>query len=280
MKVVSVINNNIITSVDENLREIIVTGRGLGFKVKKGEPVDKNRVEKIFCLSSRTKNDKLLDIISNIPLEHLEAADLIIEHAKKLLGDKLKETIYLSLIDHISCAIERLNADIMFTNPLLWEIKCYYPLEFRAGIESIALLKKNYGIKFPVDEAGFIAMHFITSEYETSMDVTMDIPKLVAQTVKIIENYFHGKVDQTSIHYERFITHLKFFVARVLKKEQIKDEEDDQLFQEMIRNQYKDCYQCVLKIKQYMENTYHVNVSEEEVVYLTVHIRRITMDMK
>lgn len=279
MRVVNVINNNIITSLDENHREIIVTGRGLGFKVKKGQLVDENRIEKVFSLSSQTKNDKLIDIISDIPLEHLEAADLIIENAKKILGDKLKETIYLSLIDHISCAIERLNSNISFTNPLLWEIKSYYPDEFRAGIESIALLKKNYGLKFPVDEAGFIAMHFITSEYETSMDVTMDIPKLTAKIVSIIEEYFHNKVDQSSIHYERFITHLKFFAARVLQHKQLK-EEDDGLFREMIQSQYKDCYQCVLKIKEYVEKTYHVKVSEEEVMYLTVHIRRITMSMQ
>lgn len=279
MRVVNVINNNIIISHDEKEREIIVTGRGLGYKAKKGQLVDESKVEKIYFLSSPSKNAKLLDIISEIPLEHLKAADLIIEHAKGILGDKLKETIYLSLIDHISCAIERLDANIMFTNPLLWEIKSYYPEEFRAGLESIALLKKKCGIKFPVDEAGFIAMHFITSEYETSMDVTMDIPKLIAKTVEIIEEYFHGRVDQNSLHYERFITHLKFFVARVLKKEQI-PEDNDQLFQEMIRNQYKDCYECVLKIKKYVEDTYHVSVSEEEVMYLTVHIRRITMDMQ
>lgn len=277
MIIKKVVNNNIVTSTDEENREVILTGRGLGFGAKKGQEVDQVKVEKVYSLSTPVKNAKLLTLISEIPIEHLEAADLIIEHAKGILGDRLKDTIYLSLIDHINCAIERLNSGVMFTNPLLWEIKSYYPEEFKAGLESLALLKKYFGLKFPVDEAGFIALHFITSEYETNMDVTVDIPKLVAETVRIVEEYFGKKVDRSSVHFERFLIHLKFFVARVLQKKQIPDDKDA-MFRDMIRMQYQDSYNCVLKIREYMESAYGVNVSEEEVVYLTVHIRRITMD--
>ncbi len=275
MIITKTINNNIVTSVDDGGNELILTGRGLGFGAKKGQPVPMEKVEKTFSLDSHEKNNRLVSLMKEIPMEDIEAADLVISHAKSVLGDRLKDTIYLSLVDHIHCAIERLHADIMFANPLIWEIKSYYPEEFRAGIESLALLKKEMNIKFPVDEAGFLALHFITSEYETNMDVTVDIPKMLDQIVKIIEEYFQCEVDKTTIHFERFMTHLKFFIARVLKNDQIPAEEE--LFQQMIREQYKESYNCVLQIKEFMEKGYGVDVSEEEVVYLTVHIRRITM---
>ena len=237
MKIIKIVNNNIVTSLDEQNREIIVMGRGLGFGRKPGMTIDDGKVEKVFRLNSAGENQKLVDIIQDIPLEHIKVADQIIEYAKNMLGEKLKETIYLSLIDHIDGAIERYENQIQFANPLLWEIKQYYPSEFKVGVQSLNILKKMLGIELPVDEAAFIALHFITAEYDTKMDVTFDIPRLIDDIIAIVESEFSIKINKESIHYERFITHLKFFAARVLQAKQMPDD-DDFLFRNMIRDQY------------------------------------------
>ena len=276
MKITKLVNNNIVTSEDMQGREIIVMGRGLGFGKKPGMEIDVGKIEKVFRLSSEGENQKLVDMIQDIPIEYITAADRIIDYAKSMLGEKLKDTIYLSLIDHINGAIERQKNQIAFTNPLMWEIKQYYPAEFSVGVQSLSILKNILGITLPVDEAAFIALHFITSEYDTKMDVTFDIPKLIDDIVAILELEFEIQIDKASIHYERFITHLKFFAARVLQAKQI-PEEGDFLFRSMIRDQYKESYECAKKIKQHIEEAYGIEISEEEVVYLTVHIKRITM---
>lgn len=275
MKIVKTVNNNIVTSEDEQKREVIVMGRGLGFGKKPGQEIPDDKIEKIFRLETPAQNNKLLSIIQDIPLEHIKAADQIITYAKKMLGDKLKDTIYLSLIDHINCAIDRQKNNLLFQNPLLWETKQYYPSEFQVGVQSLNILKNALGITFPVDEAGFIALHFITSEYDTKMNVTFDIPRLINEIVRMIEAHFSLEIDKDSIHFERFITHLKFFAARVLQSKQIPDD-GDFLFRSMIREQYKESYECALSIKKYIEKEHHIEISEEEVVYLTVHIKRIT----
>ena len=276
MKIIKIVNNNIVTSLDEQNREIIVMGRGLGFGRKPGMPIENEKVEKVFRLNSAGENQKLVDIIQDIPLEHIKAADQIIEYAKSMLGERLKETIYLSLIDHIDGAIDRYKNQIQFTNPLLWEIKQYYPSEFKVGVQSLSILRKMLGIELPVDEAAFIALHFITAEYDTKMDVTFDIPRLIDDIIAIVESEFSIKIDKESIHYERFITHLKFFAARVLQAKQMPDD-DDFLFRNMIRDQYKKSYACAQMIRQHLDECYKVAISEEEVVYLTVHIKRVTM---
>ena len=276
MKIIKIVNNNIVTSLDEQNREIIVMGRGLGFGRKPGMPIEDEKVEKVFRLNSVGENQKLVDIIQDIPLEHIKAADQIIEYAKSMLGERLKETIYLSLIDHIDGAIDRYKNQIQFTNPLLWEIKQYYPSEFKVGVQSLSILRKMLGIELPVDEAAFIALHFITAEYDTKMDVTFDIPRLIDDIIAIVESEFSIKIDKESIHYERFITHLKFFAARVLQAKQMPDD-DDFLFRNMIRDQYKKSYACAQIIRQHLDECYKVTISEEEVVYLTVHIKRVTM---
>ena len=276
MKIIKIVNNNIVTSLDEQNREIIVMGRGLGFGRKPGMPIEDEKVEKVFRLNSAGENQKLVDIIQDIPLEHIKAADQIIEYAKSMLGERLKETIYLSLIDHIDGAIDRYKNQIQFTNPLLWEIKQYYPSEFKVGVQSLSILRKMLRIELPVDEAAFIALHFITAEYDTKMDVTFDIPRLIDDIIAIVESEFSIKIDKESIHYERFITHLKFFAARVLQAKQMPDD-DDFLFRNMIRDQYKKSYACAQIIRQHLDECYKVTISEEEVVYLTVHIKRVTM---
>ena len=251
MKIIKIVNNNIVTSLDEQNREIIVMGRGLGFGRKPGMPIEDEKVEKVFRLNSAGENQKLVDIIQDIPLEHIKAADQIIEYAKSMLGERLKETIYLSLIDHIDGAIDRYKNQIQFTNPLLWEIKQYYPSEFKVGVQSLSILRKMLGIELPVDEAAFIALHFITAEYDTKMDVTFDIPRLIDDIIAIVESEFSIKIDKESIHYERFITHLKFFAARVLQAKQMPDD-DDFLFRNMIRDQYKKSYACAQIIRQHL----------------------------
>lgn len=276
MIVTKIVNNNIVTSTDEHGMEVIVMGRGIGFGRKAGCEIPQDKIEKIFRLSSQTENRKLLDIVEDIPLEHVSAADQIITYAKSMLGEKLKDTIYLSLIDHIHCAIVRQKNNLLFSNPLLWEVKQYYPSEFQVAVQSLNILKNTLDIDFPVDEAGFIALHFITSEYDTSMQVTFDIPKLIHEILDIIDQHFSLEVDKESIHFERFVTHLKFFAARVLQSKQIPDD-GDFLFRSMIREQYKECFACAQEIKAFIEANYPIQISEEEVVYLTVHIRRITM---
>ena len=70
MKIIKIVNNNIVTSLDEQNREIIVMGRGLGFGRKPGMPIEDEKVEKVFRLNSAGENQKLVDIIQDIPLEH------------------------------------------------------------------------------------------------------------------------------------------------------------------------------------------------------------------
>jgi beta-glucoside operon transcriptional antiterminator len=44
----------------------------------------------------------------------------------------------------------------------------------------------------------------------------------------------------------------------------------------MIRKQYINEYKCAEKIKLYIEKEYHISIGDEEMVYLTVHIKRVT----
>ena len=54
MKVLNVINNNVVSSLDEKNREIVVMGKGIGFHKKPGEEIADTQVEKVFRLPDET----------------------------------------------------------------------------------------------------------------------------------------------------------------------------------------------------------------------------------
>ena len=53
MEVLKTINNNIVVSLDQKNREMIVMGRGLGFKKKAGDTIEEDKSVKIFTLNDK-----------------------------------------------------------------------------------------------------------------------------------------------------------------------------------------------------------------------------------
>ena len=47
MKIDKVMNNNVVSSIDEDGQEIIVVGTGIGFQGKEGKAVDEKKIQKI-----------------------------------------------------------------------------------------------------------------------------------------------------------------------------------------------------------------------------------------
>ena len=83
-----VINNNIISAYEKSGAEVIVMGRGIGFKKKQGEVVPTDQISKIFRIKSRTLAEQFKELLANMPLERVRISDEIISHAK----DHLKVT--------------------------------------------------------------------------------------------------------------------------------------------------------------------------------------------
>ena len=59
MVVHKVLNNNIVSSLDERGREVLLVGRGLGWQAKPGETVDRKKIDKIFRMDTSASTEKL-----------------------------------------------------------------------------------------------------------------------------------------------------------------------------------------------------------------------------
>ena len=273
-----VINNNIISAYEKSGAEVIVMGRGIGFKKKQGEVVPADQISKIFRIKSRTLTEQFKELLANMPLERVRISDEIISHAKDHLKLKLNQSTYVTLTDHINFAIERVSQGIEPQNALLWEIKRFYPQEFQLGIYALELIHDRLGILLPEDEAGFIALHFVNAEYGTDIRDAVKFPDQMQAIVDIVERDLGILLDESSLHYERFMTHIKFLIQRIYRKELLSSE--DRELSLLMQRKYPREYQCSVKVAEYIMQATGSRLSEEEIMYLSVHIRRVsTIDL-
>ena len=273
MKISKIINNNVVSTCDEEGREVIVMGRGVGFKAREGSTIDEEKIEKVFRLDSQNTMDKFKELLVNLPMEHVQISAEIISYAKEVLNRPINPNVYITLTDHINFALERYKQKMMFSNPLIREVRSFYHAEYLIGEYAIAMIERDLGVKLPVDEAASIALHIVNAEYDAPMGDTIKITNLIQQVLEVVREYFSIELDEQSLSYERFITHLRFLAQRVFTGEHMNL--DNLEFQEVIDRLYPEEYACSQKIQALIKLQYRHQVTEEEVAYLALHIKRI-----
>ncbi|WP_395016343.1 BglG family transcription antiterminator LicT [Robinsoniella peoriensis] len=273
-EITKIINNNIVCSVDEDGQEIIVRGLGIGFKQKPHDIIPGEKIEKVYKMESPKASGKLQELMAEIPLLYVETCTEIIDYARNTVGKRLNENVYITLTDHISFAIERKRQNMEYRNALLMEIRNFYIQEFQIGCKALEIIKEKLDVELSRDEAGFIALHIVNAELNTDMCDMVNITEMIQQVLDIAEKYYQMKLDDHSLAYERFITHLKFFGQRLFSDRITKD--DDVTFQKMVKKRYKNDYKCAEEIRTFIRETYKKEITEEEMIFLTIHLRRVS----
>ncbi len=275
MVIQKVINNNVISAYDVNQQEIVIMGKGIGFKAHTGELIDESKIEKVFRIENENLSRQFQELLENIPLEHMQLTSDIISYAIKNLNVQLNQNIYITLTDHINFAIQRQSQGIQLKNALLWETKRFYHQEYLMGKYAVDLLNEKLGTEFTEDEAGFIALHFVNAEYNTTINDTFEMTNMIQKILELVRLEMGIEFDEESLHYERFITHLKFLVQRLYRHELLKDEEIE--FARMMENKYPKEYECSNHIAEYIEKEYGSKIASEEIMFLAIHIKRVCM---
>ena len=98
-------------------------------------------------------------------------------------------------------------------------------------------------------------------------EVTNDILNIVKYQYKIT-------LDENSMNYARFITHLQYFAQRIVSHD-LHEQQENELYMQ-VKTLYPEAFQCVQKIKVYIYNKHQVLMSNDEDVYLTLHVMRVT----
>jgi beta-glucoside operon transcriptional antiterminator len=275
VKLKKALNNNVVLAKNDKHQEVVVFGNGIAFKLKPGDPIDESKISKVFTLQTQDLSLQMANLLKEVPLEYVEIAEEIIAYARENLSTPISDYILLTLSDHIYFATQRYKKGQEIRNVLLWETKKLYKTEFEIGLKAIEIIEGKTGIQFNEDEAGFIAMHIANTQFEgNEIDKTIKIAKFTQDILGIIKYHFGLVFDEDSWNYGRLVTHLKFFAQRMLSNDNILND-DDYLF-EQVQDKYTKAFECVKKIEKYVLNGYGTQITKAEMVYLVLHINRVT----
>ncbi|QTF10061.1 PRD domain-containing protein [Brenneria izadpanahii] len=273
MKINKILSNNAVLVVTDKGKECVALGCGIGFGKKNGDWVDEEKVESRFLKTSGGLNDFFAEILAEIPPVYLDITERIVTLARNVLNAELQDTLFLALSDHINFAVKRHKEGMRIHNQLLWEVKLFYPKEFSIGLDALDIIEEKLQVRLPDDEAGFIALHLFNAINNCDMQSTMQSATFIKDILTIVKYDLNIKYDESSIDYQRFITHLKFFALRLFNRNVVSHADDSIYYG--IKELMKVSYACAMRVYHYIEQHYQCQLTTDEVMFLTIHINRL-----
>ena len=275
-----ILNNNVAivkkgSSKQNRGNEIIVYSKGIAFKRKAGDIIEEKDIEKIYVLDTHDKLEHFSYLLSRTEDEYLQIVTQVIEYGEKVTQKKTSDYLYLALLDHIDFTIKRLKKGQIVKSPLDWDVRKFYPEYYKIGLYAIGLIEKAAGMECPGEEAVSIALHFINQQAAGNDDGhLMRMMEVVRDILSIIRCHYKLDFVEESINYMRLVTHMQYFVVRILKNTDYISHETE--LNQQIRKLYPEAYRCVNKIRIYVRDTFEKELSDDEESYLMLHIQRVT----
>ena len=268
-----IINNNVISSRNQDGKEIVIMGNGIGFGKKKGESVDEAQIDKIFHIEDGTALARFQNLLANLPLEYIQVSNEIISYAKCELGARLNENVYITLTDHISFALERFQKGMLFPNALHSEIRRFYTTEYAIGLHALAMIEEKTKIRLPDDEAASIALHLVNAEFDLKVRDTWAMTNMLVTAEEALCKWVPS-LRLESLQRDRIMSELKFIVYRMHALLPVKEKGDDELWAFLSENAPL-AIQAASGAAEALEAAYKCTMTQEEELYLALCLKRL-----
>lgn len=271
-----ILNNNVLIA-ELNSSEVVMIGKGIGFKRQTQSTISEQDVEKLFVLRDEKEQDQFKKLLPYVEDDLLKVIISSIELIRERTQTFLNEHIHVALTDHLIFAVNRLMRGMSISNPFLLETKALYPYEYEIAKEVVELINDRAHIYLPEGEIGFIALHIHSAMLNRNVHEVNSHSQLIGRLVQLIETQFDVQLDKESIDYMRLVRHLRYTVERVVRGEKVDEPEKIAL---LLKEEYPMCYNLSWKLIKIMQQTLKKPVYDAEAVYLTMHLQRIQTKMK
>ncbi|MBW4803739.1 PRD domain-containing protein [Loigolactobacillus coryniformis] len=282
MLILQVLNNNVLLVEDGRDHEKIVWGRGIGFSAHRGQNYSLQSADKIFSAVPRADAkwiDSFKELSNKIPREYFELSQNIIQLARKQIDADFDEHLLIPLADHIFFATQRFNMNLDLANPMLYDLKRFFPQEYAVGKQAQILTHELSGVPTSDDEAGFIAIHLVEHEVRSSDSKTAKFSTVLEITTgvsDIIQNFFSQKFAEDSVPMNRLMTHIHFLIFRGnVHNQKATTVEDTELLQSLTYR-HKLMAECMRQIVSYLGDKINYHFSDSDKLYLLIHIIHVT----
>lgn len=268
-EVIKGFNNNILLVKDDEGEKILLA-KGIGFGKNFGERVEKTvKVDKVFAMENIQNKKNFKDLINHGNEKIIGMCEEVIYMIEQELGEELDEKIHISLTDHVSFAIRRIQNGEEIQNPFIVETETLYKQEIEIAQKVAHIIEDTMGIEIPYGECGFIALHIHSARNKGRLSNTVKFTYVTNSIIEFIEDELDIYVDRQSLDFARFSTHIRFAIERILNETTIKNE-----LLKVIKKTYKESYKLAKKASRIIEDQLDVDVPDDELGYLAIHIER------
>jgi beta-glucoside operon transcriptional antiterminator len=275
VRVTKVFNNNVLLAADDGGAEVVLMGKGLGFQVRAGDPVRTSDVERTFIAGGDTTPERIIALVEEIPTEDIDLTQRIVAEAREQLGPHITGHVVVPLADHISFALQRAREDVQITYPLQWEVLHLYPREVAFARHALAVVREVTGVELPALEAVPLALHFVNAQFGSGeLSRTVEMTEVFGAVLGIVRERLGVELDEESIDVARFITHLRYLFVRQQQGVPVPDMQGVLL--DAVRAQHPAAYDAAVAIQELLRETYAWTVTGDEVLYLALHVARLT----
>lgn len=275
MEILRVFNNNVVLARDDRGRDVVLLGRGVGFKARPGSPVDPGSVARTFVPADSRDPDHIAGLLAEIDPDHvrLVTESLAAAGFERALVDK--PTVVIALADHVGFALKRSETGLHVEYPMVAEVINLYPDEYARGLALLKAVNARAPVALPDSEAVALAMHLVNAGF-TGGDLayTYTMTGVIQQMVAIIETTYSIRLDPGSVNLGRFITHLRYLFVRIHDHKQLDDTHS--AVGAVIREAYPEALQCAQRLADLTELRLGSPLTDDEVSYLTLHVARLT----
>ena len=219
-RIKKVLNSSVVLAEDDEQKEFILLEKGIGYGRKAGQEINVNFEQcQLFIPITHDKSRQVIELLSAISQDVLNLTSQVLKTAKNILQTDFNDNIYFVLADHLNFAIERYHKKMMITNRLSWEIQSFYTKEYDVALKCLEIINHTMHIHLPEEEAVNIAFHLVNAQATDNLEYdSARYVKLIGDIVHIVQYALNKDLSKDSIHYVRFVTHVRFFVERFFYK--------------------------------------------------------------
>ena len=259
-----VLNNNVVISLDEQGRERVLMGRGLGFQLKPTDTIDPAKVEKTFILETGEDGERERRMLADTPYAIVEAVSRAVDQAERSLGHHLGRRLTMAVIDHVQFVLERLEKGIRIPAANMPELRVLHPAEsISAALDT----------ELPAEEAVFLTMHVLNATRDEPNGTAALLFRRVQHVVMTVENGLGVKLDVESPDYARFVLHIQFLLQRLVSRSMLRSA--DSSFFEFAKHSYPRSFAIAQEVKAYVKAATESELTDEELLYVIVHVERL-----
>jgi beta-glucoside operon transcriptional antiterminator len=269
-----VLNNNVVVTVDAQGHERVLMGRGLGFQLKPADSIDPSKVEKTYILDSDTDSLHAEEVFSTTPYSVIEAVTEGLEEAERSLGRDLGRAVAIAIMDHIRFVLERLSKGVRIPTATMPELGVLYPDEFAAAQAMAHTIGARLDIDLPDEETVFLATHLLNVTREEPGGSAAVLFRRVQHVIVTVEKFYDITLDKLGPDYARFVLHVKFLLQRLVTQKMLRN--SDSSFYDFAVDRYPRAFECAQLVSAYVQASTGSQLTNEEVLYLIVHIERLT----